>query len=59
MRMRAEQMAALYPSGYGLSAVVGLNEAQVVKIVQEVTTAEAPVFVGNINATPDCYCRRG
>jgi malonate decarboxylase epsilon subunit len=43
-------MMKLYPSGYGLSAIVGLNETQVTKIVQAVTSVQDPVFVGNINA---------
>jgi len=40
----------LYPSGYGLSAIVGLNESRVTKIVRAVTSVQDPVFVGNINA---------
>src|ERR1700683_4392275 len=50
VRLRAEEMMKLYPSGYGLSAIVGLNETQVTKIVQAVTSVRDPVFVGNINA---------
>src|SRR5271155_839479 len=50
VRLRAELMMKLYPSGYGLSAIVGLNESQVTKIVQAVTSVQDPVFVGNINA---------
>ena len=50
VRLRAELMMKLYPSGYGLSAIVGLNESQVTKIVQAVTSVQNPVFVGNINA---------
>src|SRR5580698_3159301 len=50
VRLRAELMMKLYPSGYGLSAIVGLNETQVAKIVQAVTSVQDPVFVGNINA---------
>jgi malonate decarboxylase epsilon subunit len=50
VRLRADQMMKLYPTGYGLSAIVGLNESQVTKIVQAVTSAQHPVFVGNINA---------
>ena len=50
VRLRAEEMMKLYPTGYGLSAIVGLNETQVTKIVQAVTTVQDPVFVGNINA---------
>jgi malonate decarboxylase epsilon subunit len=48
--LRARQMANLFPIGYGLSAIVGLDECQVTKIVQATTTERAPVFVGNINA---------
>jgi malonate decarboxylase epsilon subunit len=50
VRLRAEQMMKLYPTGYGLSAIVGLNESQVTKIVEAVTSIHNPVFVGNINA---------
>jgi malonate decarboxylase epsilon subunit len=50
VRLRAGQMMKLYPSGYGLSAIVGLNESHVTKIVQAVTSVRDPVFVGNINA---------
>jgi len=50
VRLRADQMMKLYPSGYGLSAIVGLNESQVTKIVQALTSVQDPVFVGNINA---------
>src|ERR1700691_4353408 len=48
--LRAKQMANLFPTGYGLSAIVGLNECEVTKIVKATTTEQAPVFVGNINA---------
>lgn len=50
VRLRAQKMEKLFPSGYGLSAIVGLSETQVAEIVQSKTTQEAPVFVGNINA---------
>jgi malonate decarboxylase epsilon subunit len=50
VRLRAEQMLKLYPKDYGLSAIVGLNESQVTKIVQAVTSIHNPVLVGNINA---------
>jgi malonate decarboxylase epsilon subunit len=43
-------MERLYPVGYGLAAIVGLNERQVTAIVDSVHTAATPVFVGNINA---------
>jgi malonate decarboxylase epsilon subunit len=47
---RAEKMEQLYPVGYGLAAIVGLNERQVTAIVNAVHTAATPVYVGNINA---------
>jgi malonate decarboxylase epsilon subunit len=50
VRSRAEKMEQLYPVGYGLAAIVGLNERQVTAIVNSVNTAATPVFVGNINA---------
>ena len=50
VRSRAEQMELMYPVGYGLSAIIGLSETQVAKLVDAVNTREHPVFVGNINA---------
>jgi malonate decarboxylase epsilon subunit len=50
VRLRAYEMEKLFSFGYGLSAIVGLSEAQVARIVQSKTTQEVPVFVGNINA---------
>ena len=50
VRQRAEMMLALYPTGYGLAAIVGLTESQVSPLVQEASTPQAPVYVGNINA---------
>src|ERR1700728_1648858 len=49
VRSRAENMERLYPVGYGMAAIVGLNERQVTSIVDSVPTAVAPVFVGNVN----------
>jgi malonate decarboxylase epsilon subunit len=50
VQMRAERTIELYPTGYGLSAIVGLNESQVLKIVRAVTSEREPVFIANINA---------
>jgi malonate decarboxylase epsilon subunit len=50
VRSRAEKMEQLYPVGYGLAVIVGLNERQVKAMVDSVHTAASPVFVGNINA---------
>jgi malonate decarboxylase epsilon subunit len=50
VNQRAEMMAKLYPKGYGLAAIIGLNEQQVSKLVQEVHSEQTPVYVANINA---------
>jgi len=50
VRSRAEQMEMMYPSGYGLAALIGLNEPQVGGLVKAVSSEAHPVFVGNINA---------
>jgi malonate decarboxylase epsilon subunit len=50
VRSRAEQMEQMYPAGYGLSAIVGLTENHVVRLVNTANSLERPVFVSNINA---------
>ena len=50
VKLRAEKMVELYPTGYGLSAIIGLSESQVLSIVHAVTTDQEPVFLANINA---------
>jgi malonate decarboxylase epsilon subunit len=44
VRLRAQLMEAAYPSGYGMLAVVGLNEQQVERLL----SGEA--YLGNLNA---------
>jgi malonate decarboxylase epsilon subunit len=50
VQLRAEQMIKLYPTGFGLSAIIGLSEPGVAAIIEDVSSDQAPVFVGNINA---------
>jgi malonate decarboxylase epsilon subunit len=50
VHQRAQLTAECFPSGYGLSAIVGLDELQVLKLVAECTTLDHPVYVGNLNA---------
>lgn len=50
VHLRGELMQAAFPSGYGLAAVVGLDEARVEALVERIRTAERPVYVSNINA---------
>jgi malonate decarboxylase epsilon subunit len=50
VQQRAEMMLNLYPTGYGLAAIVGLTEGQVAALVEQAHTAQTPVYIGNINA---------
>jgi malonate decarboxylase epsilon subunit len=43
-------MQTAFASGYGLAAIVGLDEVQVEDIIERIHTAETPVYVSNINA---------
>jgi malonate decarboxylase epsilon subunit len=50
VKQRADGMVNVYPKGYGLAAIVGLTEKQVLTLVEEAYTVQSPVYVGNINA---------
>jgi malonate decarboxylase epsilon subunit len=50
VKLRAEKMIELYPNGYGLSAIIGLSESQILSIIPAVATDQEPVFLANINA---------
>jgi malonate decarboxylase epsilon subunit len=50
LKLRAELMQHAYPSGYGLVAVVGLNEGQVRRLVQQIHTPQQPLYVANLNS---------
>jgi malonate decarboxylase epsilon subunit len=50
VKLRAGKMVELYPTDYGLSAIIGLGESQVLSVIQAVTTDQEPVFLANINA---------
>lgn len=50
IKQRAEMTVKLFRSGYGLAAIVGLNEPQVLKLVQEASSEQAPVYLANVNA---------
>jgi malonate decarboxylase epsilon subunit len=50
VRQRAELMERSSPDGYGLVAIVGLKEEQVVTLIHEANTADNPVYLGNVNA---------
>jgi malonate decarboxylase epsilon subunit len=50
VKQRAELMEQHSPKGYGLTAIVGLREEQVVTLIREAATAENPVYLGNVNS---------
>jgi malonate decarboxylase epsilon subunit len=50
VKLRAECMAHAYPKGFGMAAIVGLDERQVADIVARVGGAEAQIYVANVNA---------
>ena len=50
LKLWAERMVNLYPRGYGLAAIVGLREKEIAPLVEEASTEQNPVYVGNINA---------
>jgi malonate decarboxylase epsilon subunit len=50
VKQRAELMEQHSPEGYGLTAIVGLSEDQIVALVSEANTPDDPVYVGNVNS---------
>ncbi len=50
VRLRGELMQTAFPSGYGLAAILGLDEREIDRIVQDVAAQNMPVFVSNVNA---------
>jgi malonate decarboxylase epsilon subunit len=50
VKLRADLMEKAYPTGYGLSVVIGLTEQQLSGIVHEIDQPESRVFLANLNA---------
>jgi malonate decarboxylase epsilon subunit len=50
VRLRGELMQAAFPRGYGLAAIVGLDEVRVETLVEQVRNVGRPVYVSNVNA---------
>ncbi|MES1925624.1 acyltransferase domain-containing protein [Salinisphaera sp. T31B1] len=46
---RGRLMSCAYPKDYGMAAVIGLGEAHVRSLVDEVHSDRTPVYVGNVN----------
>lgn len=50
VKQRAELMEQHSPEGYGLTAIIGLKEDQVIALTMEANTPDDPVYVGNVNS---------
>jgi malonate decarboxylase epsilon subunit len=50
VKLRAESMQDLYPRGFGMAAITGLDERRIGAILSQVGGAAAQVFIANINA---------
>ncbi|AFY22283.1 malonate decarboxylase subunit epsilon [Pseudomonas sp. UW4] len=48
--LRGELMQQAYPQGYGMTAIIGLEMALVEDLLAQVHSADAPVYLANINA---------
>ncbi|EJM41711.1 malonate decarboxylase, epsilon subunit [Pseudomonas sp. GM33] len=48
--LRGELMQQAYPQGYGMTAIIGLELATVEDLLVQVHSADAPVYLANINA---------
>lgn len=50
VRLRGQLMQDAYPSGYGMVAIVGLDEPEASAIVAQVHSEASPAYVANLNA---------
>jgi malonate decarboxylase epsilon subunit len=48
--LRGELMQAAYPEGYGMTALMGPDQAVVEQLIAQVHTPQTPVYLANINA---------
>lgn len=47
---RARLMQAAYPEGYGMTAILGLEQAALAPLIAQVHGANSPVYLANLNA---------
>jgi malonate decarboxylase epsilon subunit len=48
--LRGQLMQSAYPSGFGMTAIVGLDQSTVEGLIERVHSAQTPVYLANINA---------
>lgn len=49
--LRGELMQSAWPEGYGLSAISGVTEMPLMKLVESVNAPDMPVYMANFNAS--------
>jgi malonate decarboxylase epsilon subunit len=50
VKLRGECMEQAFPRGYGMAAIDGLDERQVIEVVKRAGGADAELYIANINA---------
>ena len=50
VQLRGECMQRAYPHGYGMAAIMGLEERQVAGIVEQLSGAGAQIYIANVTA---------
>jgi len=50
VRLRGQLMEQAYPSGYGMTAVLGLDRGRLAPLVAQVCSPQRPVYLANFNA---------
>lgn len=50
VKLRGEAMQRAYPQGYGMAAIIGLDERRVTTLVQRLGGADAQLYIANVNA---------
>lgn len=48
--LRGQLMQDAYPLGYGMTAIIGLEQGAVQALIEEVHSAQTPVYLANLNA---------
>ncbi|RMQ42934.1 Malonyl CoA-acyl carrier protein transacylase [Pseudomonas cichorii] len=52
--LRGELMQNAYPQGYGMTAIIGLDQACIETAIARIHAQDTPVFLANINADNQC-----
>lgn len=50
VKLRAQGMERAYPRGYGMAAIIGLNQRRVMELVEQAGGTGAQLYLANVNA---------